>query len=96
MDKKYSQRVHFKNRVAERLGLNINRVDIINLVASIYNKDNIFKSYRISGRKTVYDMMFKNNRCYIFFDHNRKTPITVYTREMGIQSILGENNARLC
>jgi len=96
MDKKYSQRVHFKNRVAERLGLNINRVDIINLVASIYKNENIFESHRISNRKTVYDMIFKNKRCYIFFDHNRRTPITVYTREMGIQSILESNNARLC
>ena len=88
MNKKYSERIHFKNRVQERLGLTINRVDVINLVNSILNNDNVFKTYKISQRKTIYDMIFLKNRCFIFFDHKRKAPITIYSKDMDISNIL--------
>jgi hypothetical protein len=88
IDKKYAQRIHFKNRVQERLGLVINRDDISNLVTDIMREDNVINSYKVSQRKSIYDMIFKSKRCFIFFDHIRKTPITVYTKDMGITNIL--------
>lgn len=88
MDKKSAQKIHFKNRVHERLGLNINRVDISNLIQDIKRGDNVMNEYKLTNRKTVYDMIFLRKRCFIFFDHNRETPITVYTKEMGIQNVL--------
>jgi len=88
MDKKAAEKAHFKKRVKERLGVDINRVNIINLVNDIMSGDNVIQSYKITNRKSIYDIIFMKTRCFVFFDHNRRVPITVYSKDMGIENVL--------
>ena len=72
-------RDHFKKRMLERFGLTINRNDIREITNWILNGDNVLSEEKKSSRVTKYRVIFKQNDCFVLFDHVRNVPMTTYS-----------------
>lgn len=85
MTKTEACRIHIKRRFKERFGLDINRHDIRDLVDDIQKGNNILYAKRLTSRVTAFNMNFKNTRCVVLYDKNRKVPVTVLTPDMEVR-----------
>lgn len=70
-DKKYAQRVHAKNRLKERYGIEINRHDYIALCSMIQNNHGIFM-VRQSRNRSIWVLRFQQKWLAVVYDKERK------------------------
>lgn len=78
--KKLNQRKHFKRRMFERYGVEINRKDIETIVKSIQNREAKFLS-RTSNRVTLWEVDYQGLAIPVVYDSQRKTVVTALPQE---------------
>jgi esterase/lipase len=82
MSKRVCQRKHFKRRINERFGIEINRKDQEEIVEKIKKKEAEI-IYKQSNRVVHYLMEYKGNKMVMVYDKNRKSLITVLNYDEG-------------
>lgn len=68
-------RLHFKKRLKQRYGIEINREGIEYIVRQIQSQNCEFV-IKQSLRVTIFDVMYENKKIRVVYDKNRKTLIT--------------------
>ena len=71
LDKKYAQRVHAKNRLKERYGIEINRHDYTALCSMIQGNHGIFMEKQ-SRNRSVWVLRFQQKWLVAVYDKERK------------------------
>lgn len=75
LDKAMCQKEHFKNRMKERFGISVNRIDIKE-ISNLVNEKN--KVLDVTKREKHYKIKFKEKEIIIVYDEKRKVPVTAY------------------
>lgn len=81
MSKTEALRKHAKKRLAQRLGMTVNRHDLRAMVGLIQSNKAIFLE-RQSNRVTLWELEYGGEKFVAAYDKNRKVIITALTLEM--------------
>lgn len=85
--KEQSQQIHFKKRLKQRTGLEINRDGIENLVKQCQTTIPVYKQ---SIRVYIHKVNFNGTELFVAYDKQRKTLITVLHEKWVEQNLQGD------